>query len=254
MIRGMRCESIQTAAFVVQSDGRPARFALGGGGERLRCASVLKPLVFWAADRLEPLRSDPARWERLARDAVVVSANAPTVEAWESCGGARLLDALAERVGVGFELEAGGERSFGRVLVDAADVARGYASLAASAQASAGRLLGWMRAVPERQTFGVRPIVARRLGVPQSAVAVKCGWFCDSDEQRIRTHVVTVTHTPAGAVGTVVLTALAFGEADRQAYAAAYSDGDEVLGWHERCAGEIVRAAGARALGAVADG
>jgi hypothetical protein len=106
--------------------------------------------------------------------------------------------------------------------------------------------------VPDRQTFAVRPLVARSLGVAESRVGVKCGWFCDTDECRVRTHVVTVTSTAAGVIGTVVLTALPAAEAFRRAYTDLYRYGDEVLELHEQHAGVTVRAATEQALASVA--
>lgn len=219
-----------------------------GGAERLRCASLLKPPLFWAASGIEPLRSQRDRWERLARPAVTVSANDPTDEAWAACGGAALLDALAARGGVRFELEPGGTRSFGRVLVTAEEVARTYAALAAGGDEVAHRLLGWMREVPDRQTFGVRDVVAAGLGISPELVAVKAGWFWDEDEARIRTHIATVTETEHGVLGTVVLTALPVDQGEQPAYAEAYLEGSEVLAWHQRAAGTRLRESTAEAL------
>jgi hypothetical protein len=220
-----------------------------GDDERLRCASALKPLLFWAAAGLAPYDTAPGDWERLAREAITVSANDPTAHVWEACGAEALLDALARLTAVRLPLEAGGTRSFGRVLITADDVARSYAPLAASGHTAAALVRRWMLDVPDRQTFGVRPLVARRLGVAASEVAVKSGWFCDTDEQRIRTHVVTMTATAAGVVGTVVLTAVPAGEDVRRAYSALYRDGDEVLGLHEQHAGTTVRTATEQAAG-----
>jgi hypothetical protein len=241
--------TVQTAAFLLPPAESTALFTMDDAVERLRCASVLKPLVFWAAAGLPPYVGAPADWERLARDGVTVSANDSTVEVWQTCGGEPLLDALADRTGLRLPLESGGERAFGRVLITADDLARGYARLAASGDAAAGRVRRWMLDVPDRQTFGVRPLVARRLGVPASHVAVKSGWFCDSDEQRIRTHVVTMTETRAGIVGTAVLTALPADQALRRAYTATYRHGEEVLELHEQHAGSTVRAATEQAAG-----
>jgi hypothetical protein len=221
-----------------------------GGDERLRCASLLKPLLFWAAAGLQPYATAPDEWERLARDAITVSANDPTAHVWRACGAEALLDAVAARTAVALPLEAGGARSFGRVLVTADDVARSYARLAVSAERAAVLVRRWMLAVPDRQTFGVRPLLARRLRLPGSAVAVKSGWFCDTDEQRIRTHVVTMTATAAGVVGTVVLTAIPAGAAVRRAYSGVYRTGEEVLGLHEQHAGAILRAASEQAAAA----
>jgi hypothetical protein len=242
---------VQAAAFLLPAGASAAAFVPDGGELRLRCASVLKPLLFWAAAGLDPYSGAPADWEHLARDGVTISANDPTTEMWDACAAGPLLDALTDHTDVRLPLEPGGERSWGRLLVTADDVAHGYARLAASGDAAARRVRQWMLDVPDRQTFGVRPLVGSRLGVPASQVAVKCGWFCDADEQRIRTHVVTMTPTGAGIVGTAVLTALPVDEDFRRAYAATYRHGDEVLDLHEQHAGPVVRAATEEAAAAV---
>ena len=233
--------TVQRAGFALGREGQ--RLVDDGSSERLRCASVLKPLVFWAARRLAPLERDPGRWQRLAAAAVTISANGPTDEVWEACGPREILGALEELSGVRFGLEPGGRHPFGRVLVTSGEVARAYAALAASREPEALQLLGWMLEVPGAQTFGVRPVVAGVLGVPPEAVAVKAGWFCDEDEERIRTHLVTVTRTSAGVIGTVALTAVPFESSQRRDYTAADRAGSEVIDWHERAAGETLRQA-----------
>ncbi len=235
--------TVQASAFVLPTATRSPLFVRDGSGERLRCASVIKPLLFWAAAHLPPYSAAPGSWERLAAEAVTVSANAPTVQMWRACGAGALLDGLEQRTGMRFPVERGGARSFGRVLVTADEVALGYARLAAAEDHSALLVRNWMLDVPDRQTFEVRPVIARTLGVTDSHVGVKCGWFCDTDETRVRTHVVTMTCTPDGVIGTVVLTALAAEEAFRRAHTDAYRYGDEVLELHEQHAGPTVRAA-----------
>lgn len=211
----------------------------------LRCASVLKPLYFWAAACLPAFRSDLDAWAALAEPAVSLSANDPTVHLWDTIGPDALLDAIAGLTGVRWQNDPTAERSFGRVLVRAGELAHAYAALAAAARdgdaAVAGRLLTWMQAVPERQTFGARAAFAQRLGVPPSAVSVKTGWFVDADETALRTHAVTVTVLPDGTVrGTAVLTALPVDDALRNEYAATYVQGDEVLHLHwDHAAGTI---------------
>jgi hypothetical protein len=100
------------------------------GRARLVCASVLKPLVFWAAAQCRPYDNDSAGWAALAEPAVVMSDNDATVAAWTSVGGERMLDTLAGLTGVRWPLEPGGSRSFGRVLIRADEVAQSYAALA----------------------------------------------------------------------------------------------------------------------------
>jgi hypothetical protein len=123
-----RVPLVQSAAFVVR-DGRVRIAVAPGGTEPLRCASLLKPLLFWAgADA--GVFADRDGWARDAAAAVARSANDPTVALWEACGGERLLARLAERTRRSWTLEPGGARSFGRVLITAADAAAGYAALA----------------------------------------------------------------------------------------------------------------------------
>jgi hypothetical protein len=244
-----KCEPgiVQRAALLVPTSGAE-RLTSAGNAERLRCASLLKPLLFWAAGQLEPFSAHTERWAQLAREGVVVSANDPTVEAWRLCGGERLLGWLSERTGIRLPLEPGGERSFGRILVTASDVARAYAALARADDEHAARVLDWMCQVPAHQTFGVRDPLVERLSVPPTRVAVKCGWFLDADERRIRTHVAAIAQIPSGQVLTVVLSALPVDEPTRGTYAARYQSGEEVLPIHEVLAGCTLRAATRQAL------
>jgi hypothetical protein len=230
-------ESVQKAGFVL---GDRSRCISSGDDERLRAASVMKPLLFWAAS---PALNDPVRWERLARAAVTVSDNDATVEVWKACGGRALLTELSARSGAEFPLEPGGIREFGRVLVDAGAVARAYEAMARDPGRQAALVLGWMRRVQPSQTFGLRSVVASRLSLDASEVGVKCGWSHDDDEDRIRTHAVTVTSSDFGIVGTCVLTAMPMTAADRDAYAAAGGRNDEELPVHERIAGGALRRA-----------
>jgi hypothetical protein len=230
--------TVQSAGFLL---GRHSTFVSSDGEERVRCASLLKPLLFWAASAISPFAEDHARWEQLARVAVTVSDNAATVEVWDACGAAFLLEELAARTGIEFAVEPGGKRAFGRVLVNANEVARAYAALSQHRGWAGERLLEWMRAVPDEQTFGVRAVLARELDVAAAEVGVKCGWFCDEDEERIRTHAATVVFAGNVVVGTAVVTALPIAEEDRSAYAVADGHDEEELAIHERIAGETVR-------------
>jgi hypothetical protein len=210
---------------------------------RLRCASVLKPLLCWAAATLPAYRDNFAQWAALAEPAVRISANEPTVSLWERCGADGLLRALATRTGRDWPLEPGGARSFGRVLIRADDVAWGYGALAAAAAAGdivARRLLDWMRSVPDGQTFGARSAVATAAAVPPATIAVKSGWFCDADETALRTHTVTVLSAPTPSLVTAVLTAVRPDPVDRARYAEAYAAGEDVIGMHQRYAGDLI--------------
>ncbi len=232
---------VESAAFAVTVDGAVRLRRVAGTGERLRCASVLKPLVFWAG---AASFADSEEWARAARPAVTVSSNDETVALWDACGGPELLAELAARTGREWPLDGAGPRSFGRVLVGAEDVAAGYAALVLAGRRGddvAARLLDWMRAVPEGQTFGARRAAAAALGVPEAAVAMKSGWFVAGDETRLRTHAVTLAELPDGRVlGSAVLTAVEAPDDLRAAYAQEYVHGDEVLHHHDALAREIV--------------
>ena len=236
---------VDGAAFTVwASDPEPQITQLGQPAQRVRCASVLKPLYFWAASTLPEFSDDPDGWAELAEPAVTVSSNDPTAAIWQSCTPDALLDAIARLTGVRWQSDPSAERSFGRVLVRADEVARAYAALAVSAwseDAAAGRLLGWMRAVPDRQTFGARSAAAQALGAGPADVGVKTGWYIDPDETALRTHAVTVTVTADGSArGTAVLTALPVSETVRAGYATTYVHGEEVLPIHWDVAAETI--------------
>jgi hypothetical protein len=222
---------------------------------RLRCASVLKPLLFWVAANSAVFAGDRQRWRRLAEPAVTVSDNAATIELWDACGGDWLLAGIADATGVRWPLERGGRRSFGRVLVRADELALAYAAMArasGSGDEAAGLLLAWMRQVPDQQGFGVRQAAADALRVPAGSVGVKAGWFCDSDEQALRTHAVAVIARPehGDVLVTAVVTAVEPDQADRARYEQLYNEGAEVLPLHQRYAGSAICSATAALLDA----
>jgi hypothetical protein len=231
---------VDVAGFRVSDGQTVVTGAAAGGAQRMRCASVLKPLLFWIGADLGVF-ADRGDWARDARPAVVLSANDPAVALWRTCGAQALLTGLAARTGRAWPLEPGGARSFGRVLIRAEDLAVAYAALALAGEQGddvAARLLGWMRALPECQTFGARSAAVELLAVPGMTVGVKSGWFCDTDETRLRTHAVTVTSVSDGStVASVVLSAVDATPAQRRAYTKAYRTGDEVLAYHWELAG-----------------
>lgn len=212
------------------------------GAPPLRCASLLKPLLFWAAGQHEPFRRDPSAWARLAESAVVLSANQPTTDLWDDVGEGFLLATLHQLTGVEWTVEPGGVRSFGRVLVRAEEVTIAYATMAGAAvtDPAAAQVFRWMEAVPARQTFGVRACAAAAQAEPESAVGIKCGWYCDTDEDHIRTHAVTISGRPEHCTVTCVLTALPIPAAERKLYAEADARGEEIA-IHERHAGALLR-------------
>ena len=122
---------VDGAAFTVwATDPEPRITQLGQPADRVRCASVLKPIYFWAASSLPAFRDDLDGWAELAEPAVTASSNDPTVAIWQECTPDALLDAIAGLTGVRWHSDPSAERSFGRVLVRADEVARAYAALA----------------------------------------------------------------------------------------------------------------------------
>jgi hypothetical protein len=237
---------VSGTSVIVGSDGGIGRHRQIGdlSGTRLRCASVLKPLLFLAAAQLPPYRDDPEGWRELARPSVVNSENAPTVRLWQDVGQRALLGWLGRHTGGEWPLEPGGERAFGRVLIRSDDVAHAYGQLAARAAAfdrAAAQLLGWMTAVDDDQSFRCRAAVADALNVEPSTIGVKAGWFADQDETVLRTHAVTIAPTKAdGFMITAVLSAVAAAPDVLAEYRSRYRDGLEVLALHEQLAGEYL--------------
>jgi hypothetical protein len=193
----------------------------GPGDQRFRCASLLKPLLFWAATGLPAYRRDNGPWRAMAMPAVRLSANEPTEALWNECGGAVLLDALADRIGIGWQINP--ERdTFGGVLVTAQEVLDAYTALTDAAEAKEVRarfLISMMVRVPDRLTFGLRT-VATATGHHRGNVAIKTGADLNADETIARTHAVTILWRP-GHLSTIatVLTGLPLaprGQADYQ--------------------------------------
>jgi len=211
-----------------------------GAGARVRGASVVKPLLAWAAPDVEG-------WAHLARSAIAVSDNRATAVLWERAGRERVLDVLADRVGVRWEVADGEEHPALRLLVTAGELAGAYAALAIDRSAAAGDIRRWMREVPDVQTFGVRRVAREVLGVDEAAVAVKCGWFGG-----VRAHAVVLVELDDRAIGAAVTThsspsPLALGQVR-----AAIGDDDALAAVHDALLGQAVRDAVGRALRASA--
>ncbi|NUR87315.1 MAG: hypothetical protein HOY71_24800 [Nonomuraea sp.] len=217
--------------------GPPARtVSARSGPDRLRCASLLKPLYAWVAAAHV---GDADRWRDHAEPAVVVSSNADTLGLWLSVGPRVLLDDLHRRTGVRWT-PPGDPSRFGSVEVSAEEVATAYAVLAQAGAAGdpvAATVLEWMRQVAGEQTFGAR----ETLGAP--GAGVKCGWYGGPEETCLRTHAVAVL--PRGGTRTTVvvaMTALPFtGEHEREVYHARIAEGLPVEPVHERVAGPLLR-------------
>jgi len=213
-----------------QYGGAPLRAtAARRGALRLRCASVLKPLIVWAAGG--------GRAEDGER-AVRFSDNAATNRIWHAGPPPRILDRLAASTGVRWR-QAGADPSwFGGVEVSATELVTAYGALARDP--SAARVLDWMRAVEPEQAFGVPGAVADTLGVPAAGVAVKAGWIGHPDETVLRTHIAAVAERDGEIVVVAAMTALPY-PADRERYQDALRAGRPVVDVHEALAGPLLR-------------
>ena len=229
-------------AFAATSDGGGRTLELGPAAP-VRAASVVKPLLAWAASWGRPHVTDDALWEARARPAVTLSDNEATAELWSRSGGEELLASLNDRLGTAWRVEGDGEHPSLRVVVTAGELARAYTALASDGTAAASRVRRWMREVPTEQTFGVRRVACDTLGVGEGAVGVKAGWFGGE-----RAHVVVLVETHEGTVGAAVTTRRPPGAAARAAVRDAMGDPMALAAAHDVIAGEDIRAAARRAL------
>ncbi|HKE75521.1 MAG TPA: serine hydrolase [Acidimicrobiales bacterium] len=223
--------AVGVGAFAVDRAG--VRWCEARSAPRVRGASVVKPLLFWAGAPA----GERAGWEALARPAVTVSDNDATAELWSLVGGERLLATVRDRTGVAWRTGAGGEHPALRVLVTAGELARAYAAFAADGGPAAVRLRDWMRAVPPAQAFGAREVACDVLGVAAATVAVKCGWFGVE-----RAHAVALVEQPGRTVGAAVTTYRPPDAASRAACAAAEASAERLIEAHDRFAGPALRA------------
>jgi hypothetical protein len=203
------------------------------GAVRLRCASVLKPLIVWAGGGG---RTDDG--ERAIR----YSDNAATNRIWHAGPPPRILDRLAVATGVRWRPASADPGSFGGVEVSATELVTAYGALA---RASAGdpvaaRVIGWMGEVTPEQAFGVPDAVADTLGVPAAGVAVKAGWIGHPDETVLRTHAVAVAERDGETVVVAAMSALPY-PADRERYQDDLRAGRPVVDVHEQLAGPLLR-------------
>lgn len=219
------------AAGLVTGYGRPAR-AVGFrlGSQRLRCASLLKPLYAWVADRHEG-------WADAAEPAVTASSNADTLRLWLGTGPRLILDRLRRRTGVHWRMPATDPASFGSVEVTAEEVVLAYAALAQAGSfgdRDAQRILQWM--VAATRDFGVRALFPGETGV-------KCGWYGGAEESVLRTHAITVDRLDDGRVRLLCgLTALPYPhEEERARYQERLAAGEPLDDEHERVCGGLLR-------------
>lgn len=238
-MKALAPSDVGIAAFA--SDASGIRWREVQTAPAVRGASMLKPLLFWAGASATPFVNDPRAWESIAAPAVMVSDNDATAALWSSVGEAELLGTIKERTGVEWHTEAGDEHPALRLVASATDVAHAYATFAADQSDIAMRLRAWMREVPESQTFGTRPVAHGVVGVPESSVAVKGGWFGLE-----RAHAVTLAAVGDRTVGAVVMTSR---PADATSLAAApMPPGDELVALHDTFAGPSIRAGTRRGL------
>ncbi len=221
-----------------QYGGPPLRAtAARRGAVRLRCASVLKPLLVWAAGAEGDGDGDDNDGEQAIRH----SDNAATNRIWHGGTPPRILDRLAAATGVRWQLPGADPTWFGGIEVSATEVVTAYGALARAAvgDPAAARVLDWMRGVAPEQAFGVPEVVGAALGVDPAAVAVKAGWFGHADETAVRTHVVAVVERDGETTVVAALSALAHPERDR--YRRDLVGGRPIVYEHERLAGPLLR-------------
>lgn len=214
--------------------GAPARAtAARRGAARLRCASVLKPLIVWAAGSGRTADGEQA---------IRYSDNAATNRIWHAGPPPRILDRLAASTGVRWRPAGADPGSFGGVEVSATELVTAYGALAraTAGDPTAARVLGWMGEVAPEQAFGIPDAVADTLGVPAATVAVKAGWIGQRDETVLRTHVVAVAERDGEIVVVAAMTALPY-PTERDRYQQDLHAGRPVVDVHEALAGPLLR-------------
>jgi hypothetical protein len=217
-----------------QYGGAPLRaVAVRRGAARLRCASVLEPLIVWAAGGGRTADGEQA---------IRYSDNAATNRIWHAGPPLRILDRLAASTGVRWRPAGADPGSFGGVEVSATELVTAYGALAraSAGEPAAARILGWMGDVAPEQAFGVPDAVADTLGVPARSVAVKAGWIGHPDETVLRTHIVAVAERDGETVVVAALSALPY-PADRDRYQENLRAGRTVVDVHEALAGPLLR-------------
>lgn len=233
--------TVCAAAFIV--DHRGSRTAELDRGARVRGASVLKPLLCWAASRLEPFAGDRAAWAALTEPAITTSDNEALAALWDEVGEAPLLGWLNERLTLGWHVGGAGEHPALRVMVTAGELAQAYAALAADRAAEAAQVRRWMRAVVPEQSFGLRKVAAGALGVERALVGVKCGWFGAE-----RAHAVVMIEDEARAIGAAITCVRSPDAASRAAAQEAAADQRRLVNLHDALFGRAIRSPARRAL------
>ena len=201
--------------------------------ERLRCASLLKPLYSWSAIKLNPFEKAPESWANLAQKAITVSSNTATTEMWEKCGADNIIGNLMTMTGMLWAYSPG-YYGWGSVAINALDVAKAYCALLQAKDPEAAQILSWMTEVDNKQTFGIKSMPQKALKLDSSSIASKAGWYVDEKELRLRTHLVFICKlSDQQYVGLVMLTAKAVKKEFMNNYLAQYKHGEEVIGIHQ---------------------
>jgi len=158
----------------------------------LRCASVLKALYAWAC---------PAGFEVAAERAVRYSDNEATDAPVGACGG---VAGSLERVEALTGLHLAPAQTWGRVVVNAAQLAGLYRALACADGPRAAQVRAWMCGVATAQRLGLDRTWAELTGQSVGEVGIKLGWDLSDDEPFARTHAVLLGPTRSAACLTAV--------------------------------------------------
>ena len=217
-------------------------------GGRVRSASVVKPLLVWVAADIGGFARDRQAWEAHARPAITTSDNDATAAVWSRAGADRLLATLGQRTGVAWQPEGTGEHPSLRLMVTAAELAQGYAVLAADPGDAARDVRRWLREVRSEQTFGLRAVAAEAAGAAEADVGIKCGWFAGE-----RVHAVALVSLTDRVVGGAVTTSWPPDPSRRTAFSDAAGDDRALVALHDELAGDTLRSAMAQALACAAE-
>lgn len=233
---------LNTAWFIVTANDT-AIYNCRQSSHRFRCASLLKPLYMWAASHMTPYIEDRERWQDLAAKAIAISSNEATQTVWEDCGSDEIIAKIQALTGVRLKSDIK-NASWGSLFVTAEEVAQAYGSMIVQNKLDSRvfHILDYMTQVPESQTFGLRHVVMEQLGVAESAIGIKCGWYIDEDSAHLRTHaVILINLTLEITVGVIILSATKINPDIIRHYLEAYASGDEIIDVHERYSGATLR-------------
>jgi hypothetical protein len=227
---------VGVAAFAVTQAG--ARTLELSSAPPVRSASVIKPLLVWAAASSWPIARSLATWERLGRSAVMLSDNEATAAIWSQGGEHELLATLNKRIGLTWQVEGGNEHPSLRVPVTPGELGRAFASLASDDSHVSACVRRWMRDVPTEQTFGLRRVAHDALDVDELTVEIKCGWFGGA-----RAHAVVMAQSEGRIVGTAVTTSRLANAEELANMRDAVGDDTKLAAAHDALAGEHIRVA-----------